>query len=66
MSLFKLRGKLSRQQSIVLGLIGLFLFILVWWLLAEAFSDQRPIVDIDPVLPSSLDENSNKLNEISE
>lgn len=59
MSLFKLRGKLSKQQSWILGLIGLAIFLVVWWVLAEAFSDQRPLVDIDPRIPSTLDENSN-------
>ncbi len=58
MSLFKLRGKLSKQQTWLLGLLGLVIFISFWWLLAELYSDQRPIVEIDPRLPSSLEENS--------
>jgi len=43
--MFQLRGSLSRTQSIVLGLIGLVLFVLVWWILAEALAVQRPVVD---------------------
>ncbi len=41
MSLFTLRGKLSSQQSILLGFVGFILFLLVWWLLAEAFAIEK-------------------------
>ncbi|MEN0002802.1 MAG: ABC transporter permease subunit [Bacteroidota bacterium] len=58
MSLFQLRGTLSKQQNILLGIIGLVLFVLVWWALAELFSDQKPVVDFDPVLPSQINQDS--------
>lgn len=55
MSLFKLRGPLSKSQSLALGLAGFVLLIAVWFGLAEALSKQRPIVEYDTRLPSSLD-----------
>ncbi|MEM9885398.1 MAG: ABC transporter permease subunit [Bacteroidota bacterium] len=45
MSLFQLRGQLNSTQSIILGFVGLLLFILVWWIIAEALSVQRPVVE---------------------
>lgn len=45
MSLFKLRGELTRTQSIVLGLAGLIFILVLWWFLAETFSRQIPIVE---------------------
>lgn len=45
MSLFKLRGELTRTQSIVLGLAGLIFILALWWILAESFSRQIPIVE---------------------
>ncbi len=56
MSLFTLKGKLTSSQNLVLGLVGLLLFILIWWLMAELFSEQRPILqNYQTHLPSSLD-----------
>ncbi len=40
---FKLRGALSRQSAFTLTLIGFSLTILIWWILAELFSRQRPV-----------------------
>ncbi len=55
MSLFKLRGPLTKTQDLILSLVGLVLFILVWWVLAEALSQQKPIYgDFDSSLPSSI------------
>lgn len=55
MSLLKLRGELSKQQDIVLGVVGVLLFILLWWVMAEVFSKQKPIFDdFDTTLPSSI------------
>jgi NitT/TauT family transport system permease protein len=55
MSLFKLRGKLTRTQNLGLGLAGFLVLVLVWWLLAERLSVQRPILeDFDTNLPSSI------------
>lgn len=45
MSLFKLRGELTSTQSIVLGLAGLVFILVLWWVLAETFSQEKPIVE---------------------
>ena len=45
MSLFKLRGELTSTQSIVLGVAGLIFILVLWWVLAESFSRQIPIVE---------------------
>ncbi len=64
--LFKLRGKLDQKWDILLGVAGLALFILGWWLLAEALSVKRPIVQgFNPILPSSIvdqDSSAAKIN----
>lgn len=58
MSLFTLRGKLDRSQSALLGALGLLVFLGAWWGLAEAFSDQKPVIEgFETYLPSSIDEN---------
>lgn len=43
--MFKLRGDLSTSQSILLGILGLLIFIVTWWVIAEVLSVQRPVVD---------------------
>ncbi len=43
--MFKLRGSLNRTQELVLGFIGLIIFIVLWWLAAEYFSIQKPIIE---------------------
>ena len=43
--MFKLRGTLSRSQTIILGLVGLLIFIAAWWGIAEILSVKRPVVD---------------------
>ena len=58
-SLFELRGTLSKQQKIILNILGLIVFVLVWWALAELLSQQRPVLeDFDPRLPSALNTDS--------
>ena len=60
MSLFALRGKLSRKQSIGLGLAGFAILILVWWVLAERLSVQRPVYeDYETNLPSIIQDDEN-------
>ncbi|MEM9919453.1 MAG: ABC transporter permease subunit [Bacteroidota bacterium] len=54
MSLFTLRGTLSKTQNLILGLAGLLLFLAVWWLVAEAKSEQIPIGFEQQQLPSSI------------
>lgn len=44
MNLFQLRGDLTASQRWILGFIGLVLFVVLWWVLAEAFSVQRPVI----------------------
>ena len=45
MSLFELRGTLTATQRVVLGLAGLVVLLVVWWVLAEALGRDRPIVE---------------------
>ncbi len=53
--LFKLRGELSRQQQLLYGLVGFILLITFWWILAELFAEQSPILDgYNQSLPSSI------------
>ncbi len=55
MNLFKLRGTLTRSQNLILGIIGFFIFIAIWWIAAESFSEQKPIIEgFNNRLPSSL------------
>jgi len=55
MNLFKLRGKLTRSEDLLLGLLGFIIFIAIWWLAAESSSIQRPIIEgFNNRLPSSL------------
>ncbi|MBA4851203.1 ABC transporter permease [Emticicia sp. BO119] len=42
--MFKLHGKLTTQQTLVLGILGLVIFLVCWFLLAEAFSEQKAVV----------------------
>ncbi len=54
MSLFSLRGELSKSQTLILGLIGLVIFLLLWWLVAEMKSQQIPVSLEQQELPSSI------------
>ena len=45
MSLFKLRGELGTAQKLVLAVLGGFITLALWWVLAEMLSTQRPVVD---------------------
>ena len=55
MKLFKLRGKLTRSQDLLLGVLGFLIFIAIWWIAAESFSTQKPIIEgFNNRLPSSL------------
>jgi len=57
--MFELRGKLSQTQSIVLGIAGVALIVLLWWALAGLFSRQIPVVDsFNTELPSALTSDS--------
>lgn len=55
MSLFKLRGELSKSQSLFLGIGGIVFIILLWWILAEAFARKVPVLEhYNTELPSLL------------
>jgi len=49
--MFKLRGKLSPQQSTVLSIIGVVIFLLIWLLLTTPFLSVDPTDYIDPANP---------------
>ncbi|MBK6996868.1 MAG: ABC transporter permease subunit [Lewinellaceae bacterium] len=56
MSLFKLRGELGYAHRIVLAVLGGLITLAIWWVLAEALSSQRPVVEGGlRELPSLLD-----------
>ncbi|MCU0348550.1 MAG: ABC transporter permease subunit [Saprospiraceae bacterium] len=53
--MFELRGKLTKSQSLSLGVAGVIIILAIWWLLAEALSRKMPVVDgFTTELPSSL------------
>jgi len=54
-NLFKLRGELPSSTNFILGVIGFVLLIVLWWILAEVFAIERPLVEYNKELPSSLD-----------
>ena len=57
--MFELRGKLSSSQKLILGIAGVLVILLAWWLLAEAFSRKVPVVEgFTTELPSLLAEDS--------
>jgi NitT/TauT family transport system permease protein len=58
MSLFKLRGKLNQTQQFVLTFVGLIVFILLWWAVAELFSQNIAKVETTRYLPSTIDGDS--------
>jgi ABC-type nitrate/sulfonate/bicarbonate transport system permease component len=56
MSLFKLRGKLNYGSQLLLALAGGAITLALWWVLAEAFATQRPVVNGGLTnLPSMMD-----------
>ncbi|MEM6964141.1 MAG: ABC transporter permease subunit [Bacteroidota bacterium] len=44
LSLFNLRGDLSRSQGLVLGIAGLVIFFVLWWIIAELNSEMKAIL----------------------
>ncbi len=55
MSLFSLRGELSKGHSLLLGISGFVFLILFWWVLAEILAVKKPVgVKYTTHLPSSL------------
>lgn len=62
MSLFELRGRLTKQQNFILGIIGFLLLLLIWWGLAEYFSDYRKNVETMTHPPSMFDTTTTHIN----
>ena len=59
MSLFKLRGKLSNSQNLILGIVGALVLIAIWWILAEMLSREVPIIEgYETRLPSTINPDS--------
>lgn len=54
MSLLDAPYRFTSTQKLLLGLAGIIVFVLVWWLLAEQMSTQRADVEINTRPPSSL------------
>jgi len=53
--MFELRGKLTKSQGIIFGILGVVFILVLWWVLAEAFSKKVPVIDgYTTELPSSL------------
>ena len=55
MSLFTLRGELTKSQTILLGIGGFLLTLTLWWAAAEGLSAQKPVLNSESQLPSALD-----------
>ncbi len=49
----------KKSNNLLLGVIGIFITLVVWWVFAEAFSREMPVVDIDSRLPSTLNNDVN-------
>lgn len=62
MSLFKLRGELNKQQSFILGIAGFVILMLIWWALAEYFSDYKKNVETMTHPPSMFDTTAVHIN----
>ena len=60
MELFKLRGKLTSSQSFLFGVLGIIIFIGVWWLAAELNSKKSAKVDNFQQEMPNMDEWSNE------
>jgi len=59
MSLFKLRGTLTASQNLILGIVGAILLVLIWWAVAEAKSELKPIIEgYETHLPSTINPDS--------
>lgn len=58
MSLLDRNRRFNNRQRLALMLAGFVITLLVWWGLAEALSRQRPLVDIETRLPSSISRDS--------
>lgn len=61
MSLLDAQYRYTTLQKALLGIAGLVLFLLAWWLLAEQLSIQQPVGSFETRLPSSLTTDSTEL-----
>ncbi len=62
MSILETRQQFSSAQRLLLNLVGLVLFIGLWWVVAEAMAVERPVVDYTTRLPSSIGEQGEAFN----
>jgi NitT/TauT family transport system permease protein len=59
MDLFKLGAKPNNRESLIFGVIGGIVLLLIWWGLAEYFSVQKPIIEgYSTELPSTINGSS--------
>lgn len=58
MSLFHQQQAYDQQKWLIWSILGLFITLFIWWGLAEFLSRERPIVDYNTHLPSSLSDSS--------
>ncbi len=49
----------KKSNNLLLGIAGILITLVVWWVLAEVFSRQMPVVDINSRLPSTLNNDVN-------
>jgi|APTNR8051073442_1049403.scaffolds.fasta_scaffold01259_5 ABC-type nitrate/sulfonate/bicarbonate transport system permease component len=62
MSLLHARERYTTRQKSLLALVGLVIFIALWWAVAEFNAEMRPIVDIQTHLPSSITDDTLAVN----
>ena len=49
----------KKTNNLLLGIVGLIITIAIWWIVAEVFSREVPVVNINSNLPSSIENNVN-------
>jgi len=49
----------KKTNNLLLGIVGIIITLVVWWVFAEVFSREMPVVDIDSRLPSTLNNDVN-------
>lgn len=61
MSLLDAPYRYTKLQKTLLALLGVVIFLLFWWAMAEFLSDQKPIGIENSRMPSSLDEHPDSI-----
>lgn len=62
MSILENRKQFSPTTQLALNMIGLLIFVAIWWIVAEAMAVDRPVVDYTTRLPSSVGEGSEEFS----